>query len=110
MTARVPVGLDSPHAERQLRKAPKDVERSLLRQAALLSSDPSAGTFISLQRVPKKTRDMWRARIGEFESLFKLDLPAGWRTIYTVLTCDETCSVLVIEVVDHKEYELLMGY
>ena len=104
------VGIDAPHAERQLRRAPKEVERSLRRQAASLASDPLTGTFISLQRVPKASKDRWEARIGLITNLFKLDLPAGWRAIYTVVTHEERRAALVIDVVDHKEYERLLGY
>ena len=78
------VRIEAPHAESQFRGAPADVRESLRRQARMLAHDPQHGTFIAIRQVPKETLRRWQARVGAVLNLWKLDLPQGWRALYTV--------------------------
>jgi hypothetical protein len=107
---RAQVQIESPHALRQLRSAPRDVADSLRRQTAALAADPFRGTFIALAGVPKRTRAVWQARVGPVPNLYKVDLPQGWRALYFVATNERRRDVFVIEVLSHTDYDRLLGY
>lgn len=104
------VRVESPHAERQFRAAPKDVQDALRRKANDLAKDPLTGTYVSVAQVPKGVRQRWEARVGRITNLYKLDLPGGWRVRYTLGSEGPLRVVLVLEVVRHKDYERLLGY
>ena len=104
------VALQAPHAAKQFEAAPALVQTALRRLRAELEADPLMGIFIPLRTVPRKTLQKWQARIGAIPNLHKLELPAGWRALYTVATEKDQCAVLLVEVVDHKEYDRLFGY
>lgn len=103
------VRLESPHAERQFQSAPKEVSEALRRKAKDLAKDPQAGTFVPVARVPKATMRRWEARVGKVTNLYKLDLPGGWRALYTIGSDGPLRVVLVLEVVRHKDYERALG-
>lgn len=110
----VDVGVDHPHAAKQFQNAPEDIQTKLRQLSPILEDDPQAGTYISSNKVYNAgTIPRWTRRLGfEPPNLFKLDLPSAWRALYTV-TSDVPSGgklVLIIEIVDHKEYERLMGY
>lgn len=104
------VRLESPHAERQYRSAPSVIRDALRRRAGSLAADPHTGTLVSLRKVPKDTRRKWERRVGPVGNLYKLDLPDGWRVLYTAGTEGQARVILILEVVDHKEYDRLLGY
>lgn len=112
--ADVEVGIEQPHAAKQFRNAPDAVQDNLRTQRPILADDPQTGIYISFNKVYNPdTLPRWTRRLGfEPANLYKIDLPDGWRALYTVTSdvpSGETL-VLIIEIVDHKEYERLMGY
>lgn len=104
------VRIEAPHAEGQFRGAPREVQDALRRRARRLAQDPQHGTFIAIGRVPKDTVRRWQARVGTVPNLYKLDLPQGWRALYTVGSGGSLRVVLVLEILRHKEYDQLLGY
>ena len=102
--------MESPHAERQFRSAPRSVQEALWRKARELADDPQAGTFLPMARVPPVARRRWEARVGRVTNLYKLDLPGAWRALYTVGREGPLRVVLVLEVLRHKDYERVLGY
>lgn len=77
--------------------------------ARALAADPQHGTFIALRGVPKETLRRWHARVGAVANLWKLDLPEGWRALYTVGSDGPLRVALVLEVLSQKEYDRLLG-
>jgi hypothetical protein len=63
-----------------------------------------------LTRVPKATLRRWESRLGTLVALYKLDLPDGWRALYTTGSDGPLSLVLVFEVVTHREYDRMLGY
>ena len=88
----------------------KSVRELTSSRARVLRSLPHSGTFIALRQVPHAQRRRWEARLGPLVSLYKIDLPEGWRALYTTSTDESLRLVLVFEVVPHKEYDRLLGY
>lgn len=52
----------------------------------------------------------WRRRIGPVTNLYKLDLPKAWRALYTLGSEGPNRVVLVIEILDHRGYDRVLGY
>lgn len=98
------------HAARQDQSAPKSVHEALRRKADRLKEDPQTGTYVSPSRVPKSTKRRWERRVGPVTNLYKLDLPRAWRVLYTVGSEGADRAVLILEIVNHTEYERLLGY
>lgn len=98
-------------AEKQLAKAPRSARDRLRRLAPALAEDPQLGEYVPPSDVHRRpTLRKWEARVGPVRNLYKLDLAAGWRALYTVGSRGADRVVMVLEVVDHKQYERLMGY
>jgi len=70
-----------------------------------LTRDPFSGVA-----VPKR---LWPKRyVHEFvvDNLRKVDLPDGWRLIYTLLGNDVEILSIILEWFSHKDYEKRFGY
>jgi len=104
------VRIEHPHATKQLESAPRVVQDAVRRQARAIARTPLAGAFIPLRKVPERTLRRWRSRVGEVKVLFKLDLPEGWRALYTVASEGPLAVAAILEVVSHTEHDRLLGY
>lgn len=107
---RADVRVQAPHAAKQFEKAPAEVRKILRERADRLAEDPQAGTYISTSRVPTKALKRWERRVGPVANLWKVDLPDGLRALYTVGSDGPHRVVLVLEIVNHTEYDRLLGY
>lgn len=106
----VDVVLDA-HASKQFEKAPPAVRAKLRALARKLADDPQSGEYVPVADVHRKaTLKAWEARVGAVRNLYKLELPDGWRALYTVGSRGVQRVAMVLEVADHKRYERLMGY
>lgn len=105
-------------------KAPKSVrldEALQLRVSSLAANDPLrtwvaemnlvlggnifAGESIKKQQIPAH----YVKKFG-VNNLFRYRLPEGFRAIYTLVREGDDVSVLVLEVLDHKNYDKRFGY
>lgn len=79
-----------------------------------LFNDPQHGQPISVRNVPNQdTIKRWQQRLGQrLTNLYKADLPLAWRALYTVnsMVPQGDKEIILIEIVDHKEYDRLLGY
>lgn len=104
------VRLEGP-AQKQFEKAPKTIQTELRKLAPKLAADPHTGEYVPVSDVHNKaTVKKWERRVGRVRNLYKLELAHGWRALYTVGSRGADRIVLILEVVDHKHYERLMGY
>lgn len=104
------VKLEGP-AIRQFEKAPTTIQAEVRRSAKVLAQNPFAGEYVPLKDVfNRATVKAWTARIGKPANLYKISLRDGWRLLYSVGSRGPERVILVLEVVDHKRYERLMGY
>ncbi|MFA6049169.1 MAG: hypothetical protein WC792_04490 [Candidatus Micrarchaeia archaeon] len=72
---------------------------------AKLSADPEAGKHIPKRLIPRE----YIVKYG-VTNLWKLNLDSYWRLTYT-LQGDRACIyAIVLEVLDHKEYNRKFGY
>lgn len=98
-------------AIKQFEKAPTALQAEVRRVAKVLAANPQAGEYVPLKDVfNKATLKTWTARVGKPSNLYKVELRDGWRLLYTVGSRGPERVILVLEVVDHKRYERLIGY
>ena len=85
-------------------RAAEEGQRKKLRQlAARLRREPFLGNRIRRTQVPRRFRDL--------PNLFRLELPEGWRALYTVASLPPLGSqVRIVWIGDHTRYERLFGY
>lgn len=105
----VDVRLEGP-AQKQFDKAPPRVRERLRALARRLAEDAQLGEYVPVTDVySKATLKKWERRVGKVRNLYKLELHDGWRALYTVGSRGADRLVMVLEVVDHKQYERRMG-
>ena len=75
------------------------------RKMAILKENPSSGIQIARKLWPK--RYVVRYAI---DNLWKLNLPEGWRLIYTIRRTNVEIVSLILEWFPHREYERRFKY
>lgn len=70
---------------------------------SLLRGDCQGGEVIPVP-LGKSGRAL-EAKHGSFENLYCVDLPAFWRLLYTIIRIEGKRYVVVLEVVDHQQYD-----
>lgn len=71
-----------------------------------LRNNAFCGTQISKHLIPKE----YYVKFGNIGNLWKYDLPSAWRLIYTIKKDQITILSIVLEWMDHKEYERRFSY
>jgi Txe/YoeB family toxin of Txe-Axe toxin-antitoxin module len=69
-----------------------------------LKKDNSAGIHVPKKLIPKDYK-----KYG-IDNLWKYDLPNGWRLMYSVADDEVKIISIVLEWLDHKNYERRFGY
>lgn len=78
----------------------------LLWHADKLKEDVTHGDQIPRARIPKRL-----SRSYDATNLWRLELPGGWRALYTIMTRpEEATTVSILRILDHTEYDRLLGY
>lgn len=78
----------------------------LLWHADKLKTDVTHGDQIPSDRIPKRL-----TRTYDASNLWRLELPGGWRALYTIMTRpEEPTTVSILRIIDHGEYDRLFGY
>jgi len=67
-----------------------------------LEWDVTSGKQISRSKIPKKYQD--------FNNIWKIDLNSRWRLLYSIVTDNQGQITVIIDWMDHKEYDKLFGY
>lgn len=70
-----------------------------------LKKDPACGIKIQKRLWPRE----YLKAFG-ITNLWKMNLPDGWRLIYTIISDETTTVCMIIEWLPHKEYERRFGY
>jgi len=70
-----------------------------------LKKNPFCGIQIPKKQIPKLYIKKYK-----IDNLWKYDLPKGWRLIYSVIGDEVRIISIIIEWVDHKNYERKFGY
>jgi Txe/YoeB family toxin of Txe-Axe toxin-antitoxin module len=102
-------------AEEKLRKAFRKLKNSRTEDKKLyewlnrafddLQNDPFCGIQIQIRLTPKKY-----IRKYSIDNLWKYNLPNAWRLVYSVARHEIVIVSIIIEWMDHKNYERRFGY
>ena len=71
----------------------------------VLKVDPDYGIHISKNLMPKQLIQDY-----QINNLWKINLPNGWRLLYTLSTNRLEIIALLLDFLDHKKYDKLFGY
>lgn len=70
-----------------------------------LKEDKEAGKRIRKELIPSYYESRY-----EVTNLWKLNLDASWRLVYTIMGTEVKLMTIVLEVLDHKDYDRRFGY
>ena len=90
-------------------KDPKNEEKKLYKQICSAFEDLENNGFGGV-RIPKKLIPKVYSKKYRVDNLWKYDLPQGWRLIYSVANGDVKILSIILEWMNHKEYERRFKY
>lgn len=70
-----------------------------------LKENPACGKHIPRKLIPKKYTKEYRVT-----NLWKYDLPNSWRLLYTIKDNEVEIIAVILEWMNHKEYDRLFSY
>ena len=89
--------------EGEFRRAPSPQRRKLRQLGRRLREEPYLGDRIR--------QGLWPAKFRLMPNLYRLELPDGWRALYTVSTHPRTGDMVkIVWIGDHRQYERLFGF
>ena len=82
------------------------LKNQLIKAFENLEEDAFCGIQIPKNLIPKE----YHKRFGKLANLWKYNLPDAWRLIYTIKNDKITIISVILEWMDHKEYERRFKY
>ncbi|MBN1432993.1 MAG: type II toxin-antitoxin system YoeB family toxin [Methanomicrobiaceae archaeon] len=83
----------------------KRILKALNKAIDNIEKDPFSGIQIPKRLIPKRYNKVFKP-----DNLWKYDLNRSWRLIYWIASDDEGRITLLIDWMDHKEYDKIFGY
>ena len=83
----------------------KDLHKQLARAFSDIEENPACGISVPKKLIPK----IYIRKYGII-SLFKYDLPAGWRLLYSLDKEGVEVIAIILEWMNHKDYEKRFKY
>jgi len=80
--------------------------RQLVKAFENLEEDAFCGIQIPKRLIP----EYYKKRFGPLTNLWKYNLPDAWRLIYTIKNSKVSILSIILEWIDHKEYERRFRY
>ncbi|MFH1915794.1 MAG: hypothetical protein ABIJ21_00880 [Nanoarchaeota archaeon] len=78
---------------------------SIKQKIDFLKANPEYGTHIPKDRIPKEYLKNY-----DVNNLWKVNLSGAWRMIYTIRGSEVEIIALILDIVDHKDYDKKFGY
>ena len=72
--------------------------------------DLKANAFSGIQIPKRQIPKLYQVRFGPLENLWKYNLPNAWRLIYTIKREEIVVLSIILEWLDHKDYERRFKY
>lgn len=83
----------------------KQILSAIDREKGFLLINPHRGIQIQKRKIPRSYIDEYGV-----SNLWKINLPGYWRMLYTVVGTEVEIVVLLLECMDHKEYDKRFNY
>jgi hypothetical protein len=79
--------------------------KSIKQKIEFIKSNPEYGVHLEKKKIPKQY-------ILEYEvnNLWKVNLTGYWRMLYTLRGSEIEIIALVLDIINHKEYDKILGY
>jgi len=84
----------------------QNLHKQIIKAFSNLNEDAFCGIQIPKKLIPKE----YIKRFGKLTNLWKYNLPDAWRLIYTIKNDKVTVLSVILEWMDHKEYERMFKY
>ncbi len=84
----------------------KKIYKWIVRAFEDLEKDSFTGIQIPKRLIPKE----YKKKFGRLDNLWKYNLPNAWRLIYTIKSEQIVILCIILEWMDHKEYERRFKY
>ena len=78
---------------------------SIKQKIEILKANPEYGTHVQKDRIPKEY-----VRDYDVNNLWKVDLSGAWRMIYTIRGNEVEIISLILDIMDHRDYEKKFKY
>ena len=88
-------------------KTERMILRAINQKFGLIKTNPHYGDGIAKKLFPEE----YKKKYG-IKNLFRVELPAFWRMLYTLTEGESNIEIIafVLDVVDHKDYDKKFGY
>ncbi len=83
----------------------KELHKWVMRAIIDLKQNAYCGIQIKKRLIPKEYYQKYK-----IDNLWKYDLPTGWRLLYSITTEEVYIVSIILEWLDHKEYDRRFGY
>jgi hypothetical protein len=81
------------------------IKKGIIRAIRNIEENAWVGRNVKKELIPKTLIDKYR-----ITSLWIYDLPNGWRLLYSVVGVEIELIAVVLDWMDHKDYERLFGF
>ena len=100
-------GVSEKYRKLQSSSSPEDMRifKEINKAIDILEKDPFFGIQIPKRLIPKEYDKIFKP-----DNLWKYDLNRSWRLIYWISSDDKGQITLLIDWMNHKEYDKLFGY
>ncbi len=78
---------------------------SIKQKIELLKNNPEYGIHIPKNRIPKEYIENY-----DVNNLWKINLSGAWRMIYTIRGSEVEIISLILDIINHKDYNKKFGY
>jgi len=79
--------------------------KSINQKIEILKQKPHFGQPIAKRKIPKEYLTKYSAK-----NIFRIELSGYWRLLYTITNEELLIIALVLDILDHKEYNKTFGY
>jgi Txe/YoeB family toxin of Txe-Axe toxin-antitoxin module len=86
------------------KSADPEIYKAINHAIDTLKADPECGIKIPRNLIPERYEKY------DVDNLWKIDLPRAWRLIYTLKGDEIAILAIILEWMDHKNYERRFGY
>ena len=78
---------------------------SIQQKIGFLKDNPEYGAHIPKDRIPKEY-----IKCYDVNNLWKVNLSGAWRMIYTINGSEVEIIALILDIIDHQDYDKKFGY
>ncbi len=79
--------------------------RSISQKISLIKDNPQYGIHIAKKKIPVEYASRY-----DVDNLWKVNLSGYWRMIYTITGSEVEIIALILEIINHKEYDKKFKY